>query len=245
MATDTYIEMVSHVILETGLNGGNAPSSIEGASGDAAKVCYWVRVADMQIQRERIDWRFLWGVEDALLTEGSAVVPAPFVQPDPDDPNTRTVLINTVPKDRLAIINPNGEAYFPTFLDWNDFSLLYGFESQQASDYPTYWSLRPTGEIVLSEPIESPNMVCRYEYWRKPVPLRVATDTSPIPDDFSRLIVLLAKVLYAEHEDAPEVDIGSTAQYETMLNQMIAVEAPQAEWQRLENSDRPYVVETR
>lgn len=246
MATDTYLDLVSDMIMETGLNGGNAPSSVEGAEGDAAKVCYWIRTADLQIQRERIDWQFLWDVEQASLTQDSAIVPAPIHQvAGTSDQNNRTVLINAIPKDRLAIVNPNGEKFFPTFMDWNEFSILYTYDTQQVSDYPSYWSIAPDRVIRLSEPIASADMVCRYEYWRKPIRMRSSTDTSRIPDDFSRLIVLLAKIMYAEHEDAPEVDIGATAQYDIVFNQMLSVYAPMAEWQRMENSDRLLQVETR
>lgn len=247
MAKDTYLEMVSDMIMETGLNGGNAPSSIELAEGDAKKVAYWIRIADMQIQRERIDWQFLWGRIDRGLTPDSSTVRSPVDWPTDtrDDRNQRTVLVNAMPKDRLAIMDTNGEAFFPTYLDWNEFSPLYGFEEQQASDYPSYWTIRPDRVIKLSEPIESSDLVCRYEYWRKPLEMRTGEDTSRIPDDFSRLIVVRAKIMYAEHEDAPEVDVGASAEYDIMFNQLLSIAAPMAEWQRMENDDRLLVVETR
>lgn len=245
MATDTYLQLVSDMIMETGLNGGTAPSSIELAEGDARKVCYWIRVADMQIQRERIDWQFLWDRYDAALTQGSATVPSPVNVADATDPRQTTVLINSIAKDRLAIIDTNGEAYFPQYLDWNEFSVLYGYEAPQESDFPSYWTIRPDRTILLSEAPQSPGLICRYEYWRKPIEMRTGSDTSRIPDDFSRLIILLAKIMYAEHEDAPEVDVGSAGMYDMMFNQMLSVYAPMAEWQRMENNDRQLIVETR
>lgn len=246
MATDTYLELVSDMIMETGLNGGEAPSSIASAEGDAEKVCYWIRIADMQIQRERIDWDFLWARVDRNLTPDSAVVPSPRYWPTETRPDTnqRTNLVNAIAKDRLAIVDPNGEAYFPQYMQWNQFSVIYGYEAQVACDFPSFWTIRPDRVIMLSEPIESSDMVCRYEYWRKPIEMRESDDVSRIPDDFSRLIVLLAKTLYAEHEDAPEVDVGSTAHYDIVFNQMLSVHAPEAEWQRMENSDQYLQVET-
>lgn len=246
MATDTYLQLVSDMITETGLNGGNAPSSIAGAEADAAKVAYWIRIADMQIQRERIDWDFLWGVEEATLTQNSNVVPSPVDRNSGStDTTTHTVLVNAVAKKRLAIIGPNGEAHFPCYLKWDVFSVLYNYETQIVSNYPSYWSIRPDRVILLSEPIESADYICKYEYWRKPLQMRGDTDVSRVPEDFSRLIVLLAKILYAEHEDAPEVDVGSTAHYDIVFNQMLSVHAPEAEWQRMENSDQYLQVETR
>ena len=98
---------------------------------------------------------------------------------------------------------------------------------------------------MLSNKMEESGYYCKYEFWRKPLRMRNNTDTSRIPDDFSRLIVLLAKILYAEHEDAPEVGAGSGAHYDLMFNQMLSVHAPDAEWQRMENSDVYLQVETR
>jgi len=230
--------------METGLNAGQAPSSIDAAEDDAKKAAYWIRIADLEVQRERIDWDFLWGIHQPSLTPNSNVVPAPVDQPDPDDNNTRTVLINAVAKKRLAVMNTNGEAYFPTWLEWNDFSVLYNYEVQSNSDYPAHWTIRPDRVIMLSNPIQSSGLTCKYEYWRKPLRLRQSNDVSRIPDDFSRIIILRAKILYAEHEDAPEVDVGATADYDIMLGQMLAVHSPMAHWQRMENNDEYLQVET-
>lgn len=248
MAQDTYLEMVSDMIMETGLNGGAAPSTIATASGDAQKVTYWIRVADLQLQRERIDWDFLWENPIVPLTQSSRLIPTPVNRigtSTTPDPRTDTALVNAVAKDRLAVINSNGEAYFPQYMKWNEFSILYNYESQQESDYPSFWSMSPDRQLMFSEPVISSDLACKYEYWRKPVRLREDADVSRIPDDFSRLILLLAKTLYAEHEDAPEVDAGSTANYDLMFNQMLSVHAPEAEWQRMENSDQYLAVETR
>lgn len=246
MATDTYIQMVSDMITETGLNAGNPPPTIASATGDAAKVAYWIRVADLTIQRERIDWDFLWQKDTVNLVAGSAVVPVPSNTYNSSTPTqqtlTTTQLINVMAKDRLAIIDGNGESYFPTYMDWNEFSVLYDYETQTESDYPAYWSMTPARELRLSEPISSNGLTCKYEYWRKPLRLRDDGDTSRIPDDFNRLIVVRAKIMYAEHEDAPEVSMGSHEEYDHMFGQMLSVHLPETQWHRMENSDQLLVV---
>jgi hypothetical protein len=246
MATDTYLELVSDMIMETGLQGGNAPSSIAGAEGDAKKVAYWIRVADLSIQRERIDWQFLWFFETASLTPGSAVVPSPIDRNNNSTNNlTHTILVNTVAKGTLAVIDNNGQAHFPSFMPWNEFSVLYTYETQQQNDAPSYWTIRPDRVILLSEPIASSGFTCKYQFWRKPLPLRNDNDISLIPDDFSRIIICRAKIMYAAHEDAPEVEVDAAAEYDVLLNQMASIYAPDAEWQRMENSDQVLVVSTR
>jgi hypothetical protein len=242
MATDTYLEMVSDMIMETGLNANNVPSTIASATGDAAKVAYWIRVADLQIQRERIDWDFLWQKDTVNLSQSSAVIPSPINQPNATDINTATALINHPIKDGLAVIDANGEAVFPTFMRWHQFSILYDYEVQDESDFPSHWSMTPSRELRLSNPIASGGMTCKYEYYRKPLRLREDTDTTRIPDDFNRLVIVTAKIMYAEHEDAPEVEAGATIERDTLFNQMLSVHAPQAEWQRMENNDELLVV---
>ena len=245
MAVDTFLELVSDMITETGYSGGNAPSSVSSATGDQQKVVYWIRIADLQIQRERIDWDFLWGIYEAQLTPNSNVVPSPIDRnSDSSDSNTYTVLVNAIAKKRLAVIDPNGQSHFPVWMEWNEFAPIFNYETQLPNNYPAYWSISPDRTIMLSNPIADSEYNCKYEYWRKPLRMRSNDDVSRIPDDFSRLIVLLAKILYAEAEDAPEVDMGSSANYDLMLNQMLAVHSPMGHWQRMENSDELLVVET-
>lgn len=245
MATDTYLEMLSDAIMETGLNGGNAPSSIATAQGDAAKMAYWIRVADLRIQRERIDWDYLWDKVTVNMTQGSNIVRA---QTDTDgggaDPNNANALINVIDKKKLGIIDVNGEVYFPTWMPWTNFTTQYDYADLDDSDSPAYWSMNPSRQIKLSSNIESGGIRAAYEFWRKPLRLREDTDTTRIPDDFNRLVIVLAKIEYAEHEDAPEVSAGSHEEYEHMLNQMLAVHAPESEWSRMQSSDQDLVVST-
>lgn len=234
--SDTYLQLVSDFMMETGLQGGNTPSAIADATGDARKACYWLRQADVAIQRERIDWLFLWAREDANLKPDSRIVPAP---------SAAGYLINRPIKGRVAIIDSNGESHKPVFMRWNEFSPAYEFDPEESDDYPSYWTFSPDRSIILSHAIESSGLVCRYEYWRRPQFMNLDGDRSPIPDEYSRLIICRAKLMYAEHEDAPEVEIGAAAEYDIMFNQMEAVETPEAEWQRLENNDELLVVGTR
>lgn len=248
MATDTYLEMVSDMIVETGLAAGVAPSTLAGVTGDAAKVAYWIRVADQRIQRERIDWQFLWVMTDPVpLVQGSATVPIPIVNEvggvNPD-PNDNTISINKVIRDTFAIINTSGDVYYPQFMEWREFATMFVYETQTASDFPSFWSINPTNRsIYLSNPIASAGLTYRVQYYRAPTRLRLDTDTSPIPDDFNRLIVVLAKIMYAEHEDAPEVSAGAHEEYDHMFNQLLSVWGPDNEWQHMDQ-DLPMTVET-
>lgn len=249
MATDTYLEMVSDMIRETGLSAGAVPSTLAGLTGDAAKVAYWIRVADLRIQRERIDWQFLWVLSDPTpLVQGAATVPVPVVNevggvdPPPEDD---TILINKPIRDSFVIINASGEVYKPHYMEWREFSTLYLYDTQPESDYPAYWTIDPANRtLYLSNPVESAGLTYRVQFYRAPVRLRNDTDTTLIPDDFNRLVIVLGKIMYAEHEDAPEVSAGSHEEYDHMMNQLLSVWGPDNEWQRMDQ-DIPMEVDAR
>lgn len=248
MATDTYLEMVSDMIVETGLNSSVVPSTLEGVTGDVAKVAYWIRIADQRIQRERIDWQFLHVLSAPVeLTQSSNLIPMPSANDvvNGTDPNDITFTVNKVIRDSFAIINSSGEVHRPCFMEWRDFSTQYMYGTPQPeSDYPGYWTVNPAKRAIwLSNPVASAGLTYVMQYYRTPSRLRLDTDTSLIPDDFNRLIVVLGKILYAEHEDAPEVSAGSHEEYEHMFNQMLSVWGPDNEWQHMDQ-DIPMTVTT-
>ena len=102
--------------------------------------------------------------------------------------------------------------------------------------------MSPNRVLQFSSPIENSGLTCKYEYWRKPIRMREDNDVSRIPDDFSRLIILLAKILYAEHEDAPEVSAGAHEEYEVLMDGMIAAHLPDQGFNKESHSDADLVV---
>ncbi len=245
--SDTYLSLVTDFLRETALSGGSAPASVVSATGDQAKAAYWIKQANNQIQREWINWDFLWKTFSGLLNQNSEIVPAasediPIVPGSPEQ--VSVPVINMIERQTLAIIQADSTAHFPKFEDWKGalFSTSYTYEAQAVSDLPAAWSMRPDRVILLSNPIESSGLSVRYDYFRKPKQLLEDADISLIPDDFVRLIVVLAKIMYAEHEDAPEVSAGSHEEYEFLLKEMEAAHLPDQGHNRESSSDADLVV---
>jgi len=169
---DTYLSLVTDFVRETSLSGGSAPDSVISATGDQAKAAYWVKQANNQIQREWLNWDFLWNFITVNLTQGSSIVPSatekiPVV---PGDPATVSInIVNFIKRESLGVIAVDGAAHFPLFQDWNNsaFSRLYTYEDQDVSDFAAHWSMQPNHTILLSEPIESTGLTCKYHYYRK------------------------------------------------------------------------------
>ena len=237
--SETYLDHVTNFMMETALSGGTPPADVTDATGDQRKAVYWIAQADLQIQREWINWDFMWGRANVNLTVDSTIVPSIYEVQDGSDVN----IINMVKRETLAIIQADNSSNFPMFCDWNntDFARLWTYETQSVSNYPPYWSMRPDRTILLSNPVESESTAI-YDYLRKPRKMRVNGSISLVPDDFTRLIVVLAKIMYAEHEDAPEVSAGSHEEYESLLDAMESAHLPDQGFNRESHSDADLVV---
>lgn len=237
---DTYLSLVTDFLRETALSGGSAPENVATAVGDQKKAAYWINQANLQVQREWINWDFLWRFATVNLTSGSSVVPSATETIDTVVKN----VVNMVKRKSLAVMQSDGYAYFPLFQDWNnsEFKRLYFYETQDVSDTPSEWSMSPAREITLSNPIETTGLIAKYEYLRKAKALVNNGDETLIPDDHGRVIVALAKIMYAEHEDAPEVSAGSHEEYEFTLSQLQAAHLPDQGFNRESHSDADLVV---
>lgn len=236
----TYLSLVTDFIRETALSGGSAPESLVNVTGDQLKAKYWVNQANMQILREWVNWDFLWRRTAINLSQGSTVVPSVTEVIN----GVSTQVVNMVKRKTLAIIQADGRPHFPTFMDWSNsnFSYNYAYEAQPVSNYPAAWSMQPDRQIVLSCPIESAGLTSIYEYFRKPKALVNDSDVPLVPDDFTRLIVVGAKIMYAEHEDAPEVSAGAHEEYDFLLSEMQAAHLPDQGFDRESHSDADLVV---
>jgi hypothetical protein len=238
--TDTYLSLVTDFLMETALSGGSPPETLANVTGDQLKAKYWVNQANLQILREWINWDFLWRRSTVTLSQDSEFVPNAG-----ELVNGVTVdIVNMIKRKSLAVIQSGGDAHFPYFLDWNnsEFSGLYTYVTQPSSDTPTAWSMRPDRKIVLSSPMQTAGLTAIYDYYRKPKALLVDTDVTLVPDDFTRIIVALSKIMYAEHEDAPEVSAGAHEEYDDLLSKMEATHLPDQGFNRESHSDADLVV---
>jgi hypothetical protein len=240
--SSTYLSLVTDFVRETGYSGGTAPDDVATATGDQAKAVYWINQASLQIQREWINWSFLWRFAEVNLTQGGYVVPSAY------ETQAGTIValdvVNMVQRKTLAIMQSDGSAHFPEYVDWglSDFMQNYVYETPPETDTPAFWSRSPQGVISLSAPIDSDGLVAKYQYYRKPKELINSADVPLIPLDFTRLIVVAAKIMYAEHEDAPEVSAGAHEEYDFLLSEMQTVYLPDQSHHRESHSDADLVV---
>ena len=60
------------------------------------------------------------------------------------------------------------------------------------------------------------------DYWVKAEHLDADSEISIIPEEYHRIILVRAKMIYAEREDAPEIMAGSSAEFHNLLTNMEA-----------------------
>lgn len=223
MAAD-YLKLCQLFVSELGIAGGSGPSKIEDQTGEFLNVVRWIATADVQVQTLWDDWDFLWTEEDQTTTANVREI-------DPPTPNK--VEIGLIDRESMVFRPGDSDHFFPTFLEWKNFRRQFEFAKRRTVRNPTHWTISPEGKILLSHKLKEATDV-HYEFWRKPVRLENGTDTSLIPndsvsedgEDYPRIILLRAKLIYAEREDAPEIQAGALAEYADVLEKMEAKYLP-------------------
>lgn len=222
----TFLNLCQDMQQEVGYAGGVGLNSVVGQTDQYAKIVYWIQESDIYIQGLWTNWRFLSNEFSGTLTQGSDLVPLPTAH-----------TIKELDRCSLGITVSAGNVHFPAWMEWEDYRRAYHYEAQTATNYPAYWSQGPDGQIYLSAPPSSAGLAFRYFYWRRPERMALDADESPIPDDYRRVILCRAKVMYAEHEDAPEVDAGAAAEYVDLLEKLQGSELPGQRGSRMSQLD--------
>ena len=117
---------------------------------------------------------------------------------------------------------------------WNEYREMYKYGTID-SDVPEVFSIKPDNNLDLY-PTPNAATVVSGEYWATPTVLSVDGDVSAIPARFHKIIIARAKMYYAENEDAPEIMVGSLAEFEDLLNQLEADQLPRQKNRRFSSA---------
>lgn len=240
MAAD-YLKLCKLFVSELGIAGGSGPSKVEGQTGELLNVVRWVATADVQVQGLWNDWDFLWAEEDQTLAADAREI---------DPPSANDKKINLLDRQSLVFRPGETDHFHPQFLEWRTFRQRYEFNKRRTVKNPTHWTITPGGKMLLSHKMKESTPI-HYEFWRKPVMMVKGKDTSLIPndsvsedgDDYPRIILLRAKLIYAEREDAPEIQAGALAEYADLLEKMESRHLPWMDGSRKAVNDADLSVE--
>ena len=179
------------------------------ASGFNQAVINHAIEADVFIQAQHPDWRFLWKVWDTTLSAGATS--GLFAEYDPPS-DVRTFIPNA------ALLNGNPLR-------------IYNYETNRSlallttSGTPTSMVLMPNGKVRFT-PIPTATATLSAEYFRMPLRMALDNDLSLIPVGFERAIVTLTLAKIHEGNNAWENYNQAMLEHETWMSQLRSSQLP-------------------
>lgn len=210
----TYLKAVQDFVSEVGVAGGTGPISLAvGNEADGVRrVIQYIREAHQYVCELWPDWEFLWQQEEASTTAGmvgSTLLPLP-------DPEPREYML----VDNAFQIKVGTAWRRVRYIPWEQYRNQYRVGTPKAQSLtPTHWTVRPDRRVELSHPIGGV-FDYRYEYYRKFPDLVNDDDEIIIPID--RIVIVRAKIIFAERENAPEHMQGASSEYDDIMQRLEA-----------------------
>jgi len=206
----TFLQLVNQAKLEIGVEGA-ALSTVDSQVGMPEKLVSWVAEADYTIQGLFSDWNFLWSSFSYSTVVGSKDITKPIDLGEWDTESFWLDYSTSVPS-KLAN---------RTYVYYRDV-LRPGVATQ--SD-PTSVIVAPDGDIILY-PTPATVQSLTANYWVRPTKLVDGADQTVIPPQYERIIVVKAKMYFAEEQEVPTLYNAALAEYQDLLLHLKAHELP-------------------
>jgi hypothetical protein len=208
----TFLELCQAVARDVGVADaslGNVPTSVTGQTGELRRIVGYVQNAAYRAQAKKYDF----------LREEVTMTIAP----------SSNVAAGTVPANRYV---KDGAYYIQTgasgrfwldYLRWEDFRYEYDATWLAQNREPSAWTIRPgdNGFVVNAVPVGAP-IVIYVERFKNPVALVDNADVPPLPADLHQVIVELAKIYYANYDEAGAMRQTAQAEVTGLLMQIDA-----------------------
>jgi len=201
-----FLELCQAYRAELGIPG-SGPTTVVGQTGELGALVADVVRAEVDIKRRWQDWDFMWSAFTSNTVIGSRT-------PSTSQPTDLGVWdVST-----FALSQESADYIELDYLPYKEFrqQIVAAATVTGTADIVTF---DPTGDILLDP---QPDAVLPFygEYWRRADEMTADIEISRIPVAFHRLIIVRAKIHYAEREDAPELTAGAMAEFEDLLRQL-------------------------
>ena len=225
----TFLELCQTVRQEVGISG-TGPSTVVGQEGQLKVIVDFVAEADYQIQALWHDWNFLWSQYSSTLSTGTRA-PATTKPTDLVNWDMRSFYLDYTTDDSISLSTLS-------YVEWRaDFR-----QGVATNDSPTYVVVQPDSSLIVDPPPDKAYTITA-DYWKTPTKMTANTDESVIPSQYHRIIVARAKTMWAEREEAPEILLGSSAEYQDLLDKLESQSLPGQRIRRFGNLDMDEVVQ--
>lgn len=204
-----FLQLVNRTKSEAGISG-HGLVTVEGQTGEMARLIDWVRTAYVEIQNMQ-PWNWLWQPLAHVLTLGKSVY-SPTVDFGVQPLDWRP--------DRFYLYEPGkgrGSRWRVPRLDWRLFDAQ---TPEPRPGVPLVLAIKPNRDIAFSA-LPDRALVFEGEFRYTPEVLIENTDTPSMPEQYHMAIVWKAVMLYAQYEEATTLYQLAGAQLGQYIGQMV------------------------
>lgn len=206
----TFLELCQALVSEVGIAGGTGPTSVLNQKGELANVVRWIRDSNLWIDNLWKDWKYLWFEYSGILGNNAQQQLNRFAPPPNSPPG---LVVRKWDRESFWLDKQSAGAQPLSYVEWRKFRALYDVGRDiTRPGKPTTFTIRPDNSIQLY-PIPDTTFTLTGEGWRRPTLLKHNNDVPLMPEDYHRLIVCRAAIMYGNREDAGEVIEGMEAEY--------------------------------
>lgn len=214
-----YRALCQDFVKELGIAGGVGPSSVVNQSGEFANVARWIAESSLWIDNLWRDWKYLWREHTAVLSGQSFE------------------LATAGEIDRTSVYLDYGTRTAKC-LYWVEWKTMRETRARPPlTGRPVNFSVSPRNEIWLDRPATGSPL--RFEYWARPIRLVDDADVPVLPEEFHRLIICRAAIMYGNREAAGEVISGMEAEYLDLLEKLQSGQLEAFRNERMSGQDVP------
>lgn len=216
----TFLKLVQDLHRETGAAGAK-PVSVVNQVGEADRLVGWIQEADIYVQSLWTDWKFLW----SQWTTGNVTTASVNSLMKPTDHNFWDF-------ESFKIIEPSSTDQNP--IDVIEYHEVRGTILDTSEANPARIIIMPDDNLQF-EPVPDGAYTILADYYAKPTLMAANTDVSSIPEEFHQVILGRAMILYANHENAPEVKDQGNEIYVEQLARLENKQLPNKENSRFKS----------
>ena len=215
----TFLQLCQDYASEVGMDEGT-PSSVDSQTGELNQLVKDIRAANIDLQLYIEDWEFRRKTDFSGVTASSSNDVTISV---PTDSTT----ISSYDKGSFWINKTAATAKQLFFLEYKDWHQNYNV-GVQTNGEPEFLIEMPDGSLKVWPTADGVYTITG-DYFLTAVDFSASggsAEYSVIPNDYHRLIVLWALIIYSKRESAPEYADGSAWERDYLLERLIANQAP-------------------
>jgi hypothetical protein len=222
MAKTSFLQLCSVAARECGATTTDLISVLNN-DGVIGQIVGWVAQADLETQSRWNDWDFLHVTGWVTPTE----VGNPNVLSPPDlgtwDEESFVLDATTANYKTLASLD---------YVKWRN-TMRNGAKTNQK---PSFCVVMPDLSLKLEAPPDAVYTLSA-DYWKRPTKMVNDGDTSPIPEEYERLIIARAKIYYAEFDSVSEIISSASVEYDDLLDKLEAKYLPSKRGRRMSEGE--------